>query len=311
MPSTAPTDIAATSTDPPDDLAALRAELDRIDDALHDTLTERAGVVVRLAESGRKGRVALRPGREAAIIRRLLARHTGPLDGLAVVRIWRELFAGTTALQGANAIAVCDTDPACGYTQIAREHFGALTPLRSHRSPAQAIADVSTGAAEAAVLPIPSEDEPLREAWWTILLKGAGRGRDGRARPANGDEPELHVVALLPFWSSPRPEGAPLPQAVVVCAVAPDPSGDDRSLLGLELSPEVSRARLTGALLAAGFRVDSALLHREPGMAAAYALIAVEGFVTDSDSRLDAVRAVDRRPVVIGAYAVPLAAGSA
>ena len=39
-------------------LAALRAEIDRIDDALHDLLMQRAEVVTKVAVSG-KGRVAL------------------------------------------------------------------------------------------------------------------------------------------------------------------------------------------------------------------------------------------------------------
>ncbi|HYZ32124.1 MAG TPA: chorismate mutase, partial [Crenalkalicoccus sp.] len=61
-------------------LAALRAEIDTLDDALHDLLMRRAGVVARLAASRAKGDApALRPGREAAVLRRLLARHAGPL----------------------------------------------------------------------------------------------------------------------------------------------------------------------------------------------------------------------------------------
>ena len=95
-----------------------------------------------------------------------------------------------------------------GYAQCAREHFGALTPLRVHRSPAQAIAEVSAGTATAAVLPLPAEEEA--PPWWTALL--------------HRDEPRIHVVARLPFWA-PRAEGAPRVQALVVAAVPPDPSG--------------------------------------------------------------------------------------
>ena len=67
-------------------LGDVRAELDRIDDALHDLLMERAAVVGRLAEGRLKGPAVLRPGREAAILRRLLARHRGALPPAAVVR---------------------------------------------------------------------------------------------------------------------------------------------------------------------------------------------------------------------------------
>src|SRR5215475_15783760 len=86
----------------PGGLAGLRAELDRIDDALQALLIERAQVVERVAKSGKRG--AYRPGREASIIRRLLRQHAGALPPHTLVRIWRELLAGTNTMQGAFSI---------------------------------------------------------------------------------------------------------------------------------------------------------------------------------------------------------------
>jgi chorismate mutase len=269
-------------------LAALRAELDRIDDALHDLLMQRAGVIEHVARAGKRG--ALRPGREAAIVRRLLARHHGSLPAPTLMRIWRELLAGTTTMQGGFTVAVCTAGGDSQYIQAAREHFGALTPLRTHRSPAQAIGEVSAGIATVAVLPLPSETEEPRDAWWTALL--------------HKDEPRIHVVGRLPFWR-PRPEGAPDVQALVIAAVAPDASGNDRSLLGLELPLEVSRTRLTTALTTAGFETGQIILRRDPGAPAADVLAEVEGFVADDDPRLAPLDTVLRRPVVLGAYAIP------
>ena len=90
------------------DLASLRAELDRLDDALHDTLMRRAEVVKQVAALRVKGPVPLRPGREAAIIRRLLARHDGGLPAFGIVRIWRELLGTTTAQQHPLVVSVCE-----------------------------------------------------------------------------------------------------------------------------------------------------------------------------------------------------------
>lgn len=260
-------------------LAALRAELDGLDDAVHDLLMRRAEVVERVGHLGAKGRVALRPGREAAIIRRLLGRHHGGLPRGAVVRIWRELLGATTGMQGTHAVAVCETGPGNEYVQCAREHFGALTPLLVDRSAAQAISDVSEGRVTAAVLPLPTEDEPV--AWWTTL-------------PHRGD-PRIHVVARLPFW------GAPGVQALVVTAIPPDPSGRDRSLIALELPAGMSRARLGGLLAQAGFAGRDTLLRRE---VQTRALVEVEGLVGDDDPRLASLG--EMSPVVLGGYAIPL-----
>src|SRR4051794_33913721 len=177
---------------PPPDLAthrllALRAELDRVDDALHDLLMRRAEVVAQVGALGAKGRVPLRPGREAAIIRRLLARHHGGLAPSVIVRIWRELLAGTTSQQRPLLITV--GEPASGPSLLAltREHFGALTPVSARPTPAEAVRDVSSGAATAAVLPAPVEGEAAAAAWWTALMQQ--------------DDARIHIVAQLPFWA--------------------------------------------------------------------------------------------------------------
>ena len=272
------------------DLASLRAELDRLDDALHDTLMRRAEVVKQVAALRVKGSVPLRPGREAAIIRRLLARHDGGLPAFGIVRIWRELLGTTTAQQHPLVVSVCEAGGDPAYLALAREHFGALTPMHRHRSAAEAMDEVRVGRATVGVLPMPTEGEAPSNTWWTALL-----------RPG---DPQLRVVARLPFWS-PRPEGMPPVQGLAVSAAAPDPSGQDRSLLGLEFA-DADRARFGAALAAAGFRAGPVIVRRGADASAPCALAEVEGFVGGDDPRLPALREAGYLPVVLGAYAVPV-----
>ena len=272
------------------DLVSLRAELDRLDDALHNTLMRRAEVVKQVAALRVKGPVPLRPGREAAIIRRLLARHDGGLPAFGIVRIWRELLGATTAQQHPLVVSVCAAGGDPAYLALAREHFGALTPMRPHRNPAEALADVRAGHATVAVLPMPAEGEASFDAWWTVLLH-------------HGD-PRVHIVARLPFWA-PRPEGTPAVQGLVVSVAAPDPSGQDRSPLGLELA-YAGRARLSAAVAAAGFHAGPVIVRRGVDGSDACALVEVEGFVGDDDPRLPTLRGTGCRPTVLGAYAVPV-----
>ncbi len=273
------------------DLASLRAELDQLDNALHDTLMRRAEVVKQVAALRVKGPVPLRPGREAAIIRRLLARHAGGLPAFGIVRIWRELLGTTTAQQHPLIVSVCQAEGDTAYLAVAREHFGALTPLRPCSNPAEAIHEVSAGPATVAVLPMPTESEAPAAAWWPALMRQHA--------------PRIHVVARLPFWT-PRPEGAPSVQALVLSAAAPDPSGQDRSLLGLELPPEISHARLNAVLAAAGFQAGTMILRGQPDPAVTLAMVEVDGLVDEDDPRLSTLQIVLRPPVVLGAYAVPV-----
>ena len=279
---TAPAEPASGDAAQP--LAVLRAELDTLDDALHDTLMRRAEVVGRIAALRVKDGTPLRPGREAAILRRLLARHRGALPRQGIVRIWRELIAAMTELQRPLVVTVCNDDSVA----LAREQFGALVALRRQPTPARALAEVAAGTVAAAVLPVPTEGEPQAEAWWTGLLH------------PDQDRRRAQIVGRLPFWT-PRPEGAPRGQALVVSAAQPDPSGQDRTLLALDVPQGSSRAWLGQVLAGAGLEAGTVILRHDPG--AVQALADVAGFVTEDDPRLAALQP---RPVVVGAYAVPI-----
>src|SRR5690242_16970871 len=91
-------------------LEDLRAEIDAIDDSLHDLLMRRASLASEIARlknggaspadsTGKRGRkrdqgAFFRPGREASVVRRILGRHQGPFPASALVRIWREVMGG-------------------------------------------------------------------------------------------------------------------------------------------------------------------------------------------------------------------------
>jgi chorismate mutase / prephenate dehydratase len=92
---------------------------------------------------------------------------------------------------------------------------------------------------------------------------------------------------------------------LVISVSAPDPSGRDRTLIAIELDGEASRARLVTALAGAELAVADVLLRRSPDGGVAQALVEVDGFVTDDDPRLARLAPPLRRPVVIGAYAIP------
>ena len=280
---------------PEDALAALRGEIDALDDALHDLVMRRAGVVARLAASRVKGDAAspLRPGREAAILRRLLSRHSGPLPPDALVRLWREILFASSAMQGGFAVALPAGDAALA--EAARTHFGTMAALRRHQGAGAALAALAEGEAQAAVLPPPA---PGGEgAWWTGL-----------------DSPDLQVAARLPFFAA----DPAAPRAMLVLRGRPDPSGDDRTLLRLALPADApgagadgARGPLLAALREAGLPARAPLL-LAPQQGGALALAEVDGAVAADDPRVSALRA--RLPLnrvrTLGFYATPMGGGA-
>lgn len=280
---------------PPETLPSLREELDRLDDRILDLLAERARIVERVA-AAKRGAGPLRPGREAAILRRLLGQAHAPLPSSAIVRIWREIFAASVAQQQTLQVAVCDPAMDGRFQAAAREHLGGLTPMRVFRSPAQAIGEVLEGRASAAVLPLPGEgagDGSTGPGWWPGLLQQNTKGR-------------IHVVARLPFWSL-RPEGASSVQALVVAHTPADPSGHDVSLLAVEMESQISLGSLSNAMGAAGFRPLSILVNRPYGVPVAQVLLEVEGYVSVDDPRLGQITGLQSPPLIVGAYAVAIA----
>ena len=270
-------------------LDALRAEIDRLDDAMHDLLVRRATISASLAAGRVKGgAMPFRPGREAIILRRLLARHAGPLSPQVVLRVWREIIASSLAQQGPFSVAVL---PANAGTPVpvqalARSHFGLDTPLRTHPTPARALAALSAGEATVAVLPAPADGTEPGTTWWPQL-----------------DAPRLQVVAALPFLlpAGTTGQGTTRPEALVVAAVQPDPTGRDRSLLRLEQTPGISRDTLLAVLEAAELSPSRVILNR--GSSVPCALVEVEGFVQLSDPRL--VNLAPFGAVPLGAFAEP------
>src|SRR6185437_15050923 len=108
----------------------LRRRIDEIDDRLHDLLMQRTEVVEAVAASKRLDEApALRPGREAAIVRRLVARHAGHFPPGALVRMWREMFSAMVGLQTGFAVAVYVGEAGNGYWDLARDHFGSHSAM--------------------------------------------------------------------------------------------------------------------------------------------------------------------------------------
>jgi chorismate mutase-like protein len=278
----------------PESLDALRARIDEIDNRLHALLMERTAIVgqVAAAKEATPGISALRPGREAAILRRLMAAHQGPLARGAVVRIWRELITAQLMVQTRFAVAVYVPRDGTSYWDLARDHFGSHAPMTPHRSIGQVLSAVAESPSTVGVLPMPQAGDG--DPWWRGLVR-----RDAGAP---------RVFARLPFGprGNARTEGG---DALAVGCVPAEPTGADRSLLVVESGGGMSRGRLISSLGAAGLPC-TLFAASDIRPEASLFLVEVEGFVTSEDERLksflDQVGEAIGLALPIGAYAVPL-----
>ncbi len=279
----------------PETLDDLRRRIDALDDALHDLLIERSEINRRIGTLKSKSRddgPAWRPGREASVLRRLIARHRGPLPRAALVRIWRELMTAFLRLQSDFTVAAyvgTDADDgAC--REIARDHFGGLTNIRTGESARQVLREVGEGHAAIGVLPLPQQDDA--QPWWPMLL--------------GGDAGTPRVIARLPFV--PGALTRTPTEALVIGRVPFEASGRDRSLIAIELVEPVSRATLRRQLDAAG--LDGAFLQLGLAQGGERTLNLVDVDHGSSDTKLEKLaKGLGKRVGQIGSigfYAVPL-----
>jgi chorismate mutase/prephenate dehydratase len=221
-------------------LDEIRREIDAIDTQLHDLIMRRFSLSEQIAavKSGGVSNGSLplaqaaRPGREAEIIRRLLARHEGNTPPDVIVRLWREIVTASLMLQTAVSVEIFGSEDPHEIWDLARGYFGSSVPMQERSTAKEVLRDLSNGECAFGVLPMPQQDE--REPWWPQL----STLRAGTPR----------IVARLPFVGP--NEG---PSAFLVAAVEPDDVGEMVSVFTLASNQALSRNRINGWLEQASF----------------------------------------------------------
>jgi len=188
-----------------DTLAPLRARIDDVDSRMLSAIAERIAIAQQVgAAKGAGGTVEAgapvhRPGREAALIRALIARCDGPMEPEAIHAVWREVIGASIAVQ--RPLVVVAPDSAA--EQTARLHFGASQRYSWAASP---IVDVASGEADIALFRVLDGD-----AWKAAAELLAVR-------------PDCALLWRLPFT-------APGGGWIAVGRGVAEESGDDRTVV--------------------------------------------------------------------------------
>jgi len=277
-------------------LDALRREIDRIDDTIHDLILQRTRVVERVRDVKANDRIKIRPSREDEIVYRLVAAHRGNFPKRELVRIWREMIVATLSFEGPFTAAVYAPDRARSCWDLARDQYGSFTPMTTHPSARRVIQRVRDGGATVGILPLPRQDDA--DPWWPHLL---------------ASEPEVpRVIARLPF-AGPGNTRFPDAEALVISPVDREPTARERSLLAIEMAEDVGQARIAETLHEAGLSLRRTLVWREShGLGLCLYLAELDGFVLAEDRSLARFNAAlgDRviRVARLGGYGTPLTA---
>lgn len=190
-------------------LDALRRDIDAADAEMHRLLIHRGEVIERLITAKKLGAAkpgvpgsAFRPDREADMMHRIAARHSGQLPLSIVEHIWREIIGTFTQLQAPYSVhAARAAEPRM--RDLLRYYFGFSSPLVAAESNRAAVEAVARSGTDLAVVAV---DDPLEERWWSGLAASGNAG--------SNSGPGAKVIAALPFL--PPDTRLDLPRALVI-----------------------------------------------------------------------------------------------
>ena len=276
-----------TESDSP--LAALRRQIDEIDAAMHDLLMRRAAIAGEVARA-KGGGPAWRPAREAQVLRRLMERHRGAFPPRTVVHIWREIVSAMTRLQGDFSVAVHAPAGDRAGRDAARDCFGGEAAIEAFGASRAVLDAVEDGSAAVGVLAAPEAGADA--GWWDQLADGGDR--------------RAAICAELPFVHMAGAGG----RFFCVAAIAPEESGDDRTLVALHAGSGTGRGEIEAAAASAGLAAPQVRESAAAAGARRY-FVEFEGFAAPADARLDRLaRAGGGAAGVVwhlGAWPAPLA----
>jgi chorismate mutase len=214
-------------------LKELRDRIDAIDAAMHRLLIERGTVIASLIATKGTSRpgAAFRPGREADMMRRMVARHEGALPLTTVEHIWREIITTFTRMQAPFDVAIDTSVEPERMCDLARFTFGFSVTLKPCPSAAAVVARV----AETGDLGLIARK--AAGAWW--------RGLVGATAP--------RLMALLPFIrAEKRPADLP---AFVISPPLADPTPPDIAAFAVTVTGPFKRIE-GGEILASAVTGD-------------------------------------------------------
>ncbi|MEA2975498.1 MAG: hypothetical protein QOF19_1018 [Alphaproteobacteria bacterium] len=148
-------------------LAALRTEIDHIDETMHGLLIQRGEIIDRLiaVKQTQESGSAFRPAREAEMMRRLVDRHRGILPLDTAESIWRVIISTFTYVQAPFAVHADLTASDAAMRDSARFHFGFTVPFVPHMGASGVVAAVSESRGDLGLVGAVGG----AGAWWNAL----------------------------------------------------------------------------------------------------------------------------------------------
>jgi chorismate mutase/prephenate dehydratase len=141
-------------------VAAIRSDIDRVDEQIQSLIADRARLAQEIAAAKGKGRATdyYRPEREAQVLRAVVERNRGPLTNEEMLRLFREIMSACLAQEEPLKVGYLGPEGTFSQTAVYK-HFGHSVRALPLATTDEVFHEVESAAADFGVVPIENSTE--------------------------------------------------------------------------------------------------------------------------------------------------------
>jgi chorismate mutase len=271
-------------------LLQLRSQIDVIDNQIISLLNQRMGIVGQVATYKKSINESffIKSARESDMIKDLIKKTNPTIPKSTIVNIWRKIITSSNCLEQNLNIAIHNPNKIVDYNYLVKEYYGDFVPTTSHDSVNSVISEIEKGRAQIGVFVLPKFGQNKLDNWWINLAN---------------NQSEIKVFAHIPMIANSEHS------LVAVAKKKPEQSNDDKTLLSVEITKEVSKYYLEETLKELGFEfriLQSTTLEQVSNIT--FYLIEILGFIDKESAIINNLSKSKIKPFIkiIGHFANPI-----
>ncbi len=269
-----------------DALSQCRNEINVIDDEILQLLSQRMKIVsqVRQIKESSGEKFFIKSGREADMIKSLIAKANPVLPKSTIISIWRKIITSSNMLEQSIKIALHNPQKLSEYNYLVREYYSDFVPIISYDSITNIVSEIEKNSAQIAVFALPQNNEEENNEEWWINLANNHLG--------------LKVFAKIPFLKT-ITNGEKTPDLVALAIKNSEKSQSDNSLFCIELDKTISKAQLMAILQENQFEakiLKTAKLKKIDDIL--FYLVEIKGFFDENNPQIQQIAKSKIRPFI-------------
>lgn len=272
-------------------LASLRKEIEKIDNNIIDSLSQRIEVVKQIGQlkkSSKTKKNTIVPKREFEVLSRILQKSSNSIPKSTIISIWRKIISSSILVQENIKIAIHNPTKNPEYKYIAQNHYGDFFEIQDYDSQMTVFQALENNEAQVGIFRLPNNK--TEEQWWINLINNKNN---------------LQIFSIIPCFKNKNDTNEPI-ELVTIGKIQHEKTGQDETLLALEVSKNFSTPEINSLLKQTknNYKIlQKTNLRIIPDCT--FYLIKLDGFIEQQDAIIQTLQNSELKPhiKILGYYA--------